>query len=134
MCLGKEELERNMDEYMKKPELSAKEEDVYRDMRIVQEMYARGFSFVPIDIYKVQSTRFTIMDEKHLMPSLTSIDGMGAIAADTVVEAVKTGRPFTSIDNFRQRTRVSQTLIEKMQKLHILEGLPQDDQFSLFDL
>ncbi len=134
MCLGKEELERNMDEYEKKEKMSAKEEDVYRDMRIVQEMYARGFSFTPIDIYKAQSTRFMIMDDRHLMPSLTSIDGMGTIAADTVVEAVKTGRPFTSLDNFRQRTKVSQTLIDKMQKLHILDGLPADDQFSLFDL
>ena len=134
MCLGKEALERNMDEYERKDQLSAKEEDVYRDMRIVQEMYARGFSFVPIDIYKVQSTRFTIVDETHLMPSLISIDGMGTVAADTVVEAAASGKPFTSIENFRSRTKVSQTLIEKMQKLRILSGLPQDDQFSLFDL
>ena len=123
-----------MDEYERKDQLSAKEEDVYRDMRIVQEMYARGFSFVPIDIYKVQSTRFTIVDETHLMPSLISIDGMGTVAADTVVEAAASGKPFTSIENFRSRTKVSQTLIEKMQKLRILSGLPQDDQFSLFDL
>ncbi|MBR6321730.1 MAG: PolC-type DNA polymerase III, partial [Lachnospiraceae bacterium] len=134
MCLGKEQLERNMDALEKKANLSAKEEDVYRDMRIVQEMYARGFSFVPIDIYKAQSTRFLIVDDRHLMPSLISIDGMGSVAADTVVEAAESGRPFTSLDNFRQRTKVSQTLIDKMQKLHILDGLPQNDQFSLFDL
>ena len=27
-----------------------------KDMKIVQEMYARGFEFVPIDIYKAKAT------------------------------------------------------------------------------
>lgn len=66
---------------------STKEDDQYRDIRIVEEMYARGFSFVPIDIYKVDATRFQIVSDKEIMPSLVSIDGMGQIAADTLVEA-----------------------------------------------
>ena len=32
-----------------------KEQDTLKDMRIVQEMYARGFEFVPIDLYTGQS-------------------------------------------------------------------------------
>ena len=34
-----------------------KEQDTLRDMRIVQEMYARGFTFTPIDIYKAKARR-----------------------------------------------------------------------------
>ena len=45
-------------------------------MRIVQEMYARGFEFMPIDLYRAQAHRFQIIDEK-LMPSLDSIEGLG---------------------------------------------------------
>ena len=101
-------------------------------MLITQEYYARGFDFVPIDVMRVQATLFTIVDEKHLMPALTSIDGMGGIAADTVIDAREKG-PFLSVADFRNRTKVSQTLIELMQNLHILSDLPLDDQLSLFD-
>ena len=53
MCQGKEKLEGYMHEYEKrKDELSKKEQDTYKDMRLVQEMYARGFEFLPLDIYK----------------------------------------------------------------------------------
>ena len=129
-CQGKERLEHNLDDYQKRGQDN--EKDIIRDMRICQEMYARGFSFVPIDIYKVKSTRFQIVNDKQLMPSLVSISGLGEVAADSVVEAAKKG-PFTSLVNFRNRTKVSQTLIELMTNLKILDKLPKEDQFSLFD-
>ena len=49
-------------------------------MRIVQEMYARGFEFLPIDIYSSQPHRFQIVDGK-LLPALNTIDGLGDNAA-----------------------------------------------------
>ncbi len=133
MCLGKAHLEAKMDAYLKNPEPSPKEKSEYDDMRIVQEMYARGLDFVPIDIKTAKSTLFTVIDDKHIMPALVSIDGMGANAADSIIEAVKDG-PFISLANFKSRTKVSQTIIDKMVTLKILTGLPDDDQFSLFDL
>ena len=52
MCQGKERLEYFMHDYeRRKDTLSKKEQDTYKDMRIVQEMYARGFEFLPIDLY-----------------------------------------------------------------------------------
>ena len=68
--------------------LSNKEELAYGDMRIVQEMYARGFEFEPIDIFRAKSREFQIIGDK-LMPSLNSIDGLGEKAADAIVEAAK---------------------------------------------
>ena len=46
-----------------------------KDMKIVQEMHARGFEFMPIDIYRAKAKMFQIIDGK-LMPSLASIEGM----------------------------------------------------------
>ena len=60
-------------------------------MRIVQEMYARGYEFTPIDIYKASARNFQIIDGK-LMPSLSSIDGLGEKAADGIVFAAETVR------------------------------------------
>ena len=74
MCQGKEKLEGYMHEYEKrKDELSKKEQDTYKDMRLVQEMYARGFEFLPLDIYKSEPHHFQIVDGK-LLPALNTID------------------------------------------------------------
>ena len=131
MCQGKARLEAKLAEYRAKEKLENKEKDQISDMRIVQEMYARGFEFAPIDIYKVHSRHFQIIDGK-LMPALTTIEGMGEKAADGVMEAAKNG-PFLSRDDFRDRTKVSQTICDKMAELGLLEGLPESNQISLFD-
>ena len=92
MCLGREHLERVMAEYRKRSDsLSNKEQDALKDMRIVQEMYARGFEFEPIDIFKAHSRNFQIVNDR-VMPSLSSIEGLGEKAADAIMEAAKDGR------------------------------------------
>ena len=132
MCQGKEKLEATMKDYKKRMnELSPKEQAAYGDMKIVQEMYARGFEFMPIDIFTAKAKQFQIVDGK-LMPALNSIDGMGDKAAEGVVEAVKDG-PFTSCENFKVRSKVSGTIVEKMREMGLLGNLPLSDQMSLLD-
>ncbi len=134
MCQGKEKLEYFLAEYRKKKEngtITPKEEDTIKDMRIVQEMYARGIEFLPIDIYKSQATKFQVIDGK-LLPSLSTIDGMGDKAAEAVVDAAKDGE-FLSKDDFRTRTKVSKTVIDLMSNLGLLGDLPDTNQLSLFD-
>ena len=133
MCLGREHLERVMAEYRKRNDsLSNKEQDALKDMRIVQEMYARGFEFEPIDIFKAHSRNFQIVNDR-VMPSLSSIEGLGEKAADAIMEAAKDG-PFLSKDDFRSRTKVSKTVIDLMADLGLLGDIPESNQISLFDL
>ncbi len=133
MCQGKERLKYHLDEYNRRSDsLSKKEQDTVKDMRIVQEMYARGYDFTPMDIYRAKASKFLIVDGK-LMPPLISIEGLGEKAAEAVEEASKDG-PYLSLDDFRQRTKASKTVIDYMVKLGILEGLPESNQLSLFDL
>lgn len=132
MCQGKEKLNYFLADYEKRKEtLTKKEQDTIKDMKIVQEMYARGFEFMPMDIFQAQAHLFQIIDGK-LMPSLDSIEGLGDKAADAVVEAAKDG-PFLSKDDLRQRTKVSKTVIDLMDDLGILGDLPESNQLSLFD-
>lgn len=132
MCQGQRHLENTMAEYeSRKDTLSKKEQDTYKDMKIVQEMYARGFEFLPVDIFKSNSRLFQIVDGK-LLPSLNSIDGLGEKAAEAIMEASKDG-PYLSKDDFRQRTKVSKTVIELMDQLNLLGDLPESNQISLFD-
>ncbi len=132
MCQGQAHLENLMADYRRRSDtLSKKEQDSYRDMKIVQEMYARGYDFVPIDIFTAQSRSFRIVDGK-LMPSIDSIDGVGQQVADAIVEAAKDG-PFLSKDDFRQRTKASKTIVDLMDSLGLLGKLPESNQISLFD-
>ena len=132
MCQGKEQLNFYINDYMRrKDSLSKKEQDTLKDMRIVQEMYARGFEFVPIDIYKAKASRFQIVDGK-LMPPLSSIEGMGDKAAEAVEAASEQG-PYLSRDDFRQRTKVSKTVIDLMNDLGLFGDIPESNQLSLFD-
>ena len=132
MCQGKDKLEYHMQSFKAKGDsLTKKEQDTVKDMRIVQEMYARGFSFVPIDIYESEAHRFAIVDGK-LRPPLDCIEGLGDKAADAVVEAAREGK-FLSIDDFRQRTKVSKTVIDLMEEMHLFGDIPQSNQISLFD-
>ncbi len=129
---GKETLNYHIKQY-KKRKGSAKQERAGYDenMKIVQEMYARGFEFVPVDLYKAKAKMFQIVDGK-LMPSFASIEGMGDKAAEAVEEAAK-DRAYLSLDDFRQRTKVSKTVIDLMSELGLFGNLPKSNQLSLFD-
>ncbi|MDE7057568.1 MAG: hypothetical protein K2P03_02470, partial [Lachnospiraceae bacterium] len=110
---------------------SKKEQDTLKDMKSVQEMYARGFEFLQVDIYRAEAHKFQIIDGK-LMPALSTIEGLGDKAADMLVEAAAQG-PFLSRDDLRQRSKLSKTVIDLMGDLGLLEGLPESNQLSLFD-
>ena len=132
MCQGKEKLQYYINDYTRRSSsLTNKEQDEMKDMHIVQEMYARGFEFMPIDIYKAKATKFQIIDGK-LMPPFSTIDGMGDKAAEAVEVAAKDG-PYLSRDDFRQRTKASKTVIDTMNDLGLFGELPESNQLSLFD-
>ena len=133
MCQGQKHLEDTIADYNKRKDtLSKKEQDTLKDMKNVQEMYARGFEFLPIDVYKSHSRLFQIVDGK-LLPPFNSIDGLGDSAAEGIMEAAKDG-PYLSKDDFRTRTKASKTITDKMAELHLLGDIPESNQISLFDM
>ncbi len=134
MCQGKEALETELAELQKTPKekQTATIKDTIRDMKIVQEMYARGFEFLPIDLYKADAHRFQIIDGK-IMPSFDSLPGMGAKAAETLQEAAAQGE-FMSKEDIRIRGKVSKTILDDMEALGLLAGLPETNQYDFFSL
>ncbi len=143
MCQGKALIDRTLADFRKRKAaasnkeegaqpLTTKEEGQLSDLRVVEEMYARGFEFVPIDIFKVKARLFQVMEDGRIMPSLTSIEGLGESVADSIVEAAKKG-PFLSKDDFRERAHASQTITDDLVRFGILTGIPESNQISLFD-
>jgi DNA polymerase-3 subunit alpha (Gram-positive type) len=133
MCLGEERLKYHLKDYKNRNDtLSKKEQDTLKDMKIVQEMYARGYEFLPVDLFTAKAHHFQIIDGK-LMPALDTIEGLGDKAADAVVLAAEDGI-FLSKEDFRQRTKVSKTVIDLMDDMKIFGEIPDSNQFSIFDL
>ena len=134
MTMGRERLDYFIDLYKKKADdgtITAAEEGELKDMRIVQEMYARGFEFIPIDIYKAKARNFQIIDGK-IMPSFKVIDKVGEVAGEGIEIAARDGE-FLSKDDLRQRAKVGQTVVDKLSDLGILGKMAESNQLSLFD-
>jgi len=107
-----------------------KERNLLTVLEITLEMYERGFSIVKPDLYKSDATTF-IIDGNTLIPPFNSIPSLGTNVARSVVEARKDGE-FLSKEDLQQRGRVSKTVIEYMDSLGSLEGMPDANQLSLF--
>ena len=133
MAMGREELAKSL-EYLRKNKdrLSDVEKLILREARIAEEMYARGFEFMPIDLYRAKAAEFQIIDGK-IMPSFNKIEALGDKAARMVEEEAKKGK-FLSKEDFIQRTHVSSTVADVMEDLGILGGIPKSNQMSLFDI
>ena len=115
-----------------KGELTATVKDTIRDMKIVQEMYARGIEFMPIDLYRADAERFQIIDGR-IMPSFGALAGMGAKAAKQLQQAAARG-PFVSKEDVRIRGKVSKTMLDDMDELGLLGDLPDTNQYDFFSM
>ncbi len=131
MATGRENLLAKMRDLSQMENPSARDKATLTIMEVVNEMYARGIEFMPIDIYLSHPTKYLNINGK-ILPALNSIAGMGDRAAQSIADARENGK-FFSIDDFKQRTSVSETHIELLKSFGCFKGIPQSAQVSLFD-
>jgi len=115
-----------------KKKLSPKEADLEVTLMNALEMKERGFEILPIDLEKSQAEAF-IIDEakKGLIPPFTVIDGIGANAALSIVKA-REERMFVSAKDLMNRTKLSNTNIEKLKTQGVLKAIEEEETVSLF--
>ena len=122
-----------LDEKIKNRTISTKETDEYSTLLLALEMTARGFSFLPIDIEKSDYRDFLVSeDKKGLIMPFSSLDSLGESTAKTIIEARK-ANPFTSKKDVMRRTKINNTVFEKMNQMNIFKDLPDDDELGLFN-
>lgn len=109
---------------------STKEKSLLTVLELALEMCERGMSFQKVDLYRSKATEFAI-DGQSLIPPFNAIPGLGNNVAYAIVKAREEGE-FLSKEDLQIRGRVSKSLIEYMDKLGCLEGLPDANQLSLF--
>jgi DNA polymerase-3 subunit alpha (Gram-positive type) len=135
MARGEEVAREAMKELLAKKKngsISPKEENLIPILEICIEMYARGLSFLPIDLYKSHATEFQPCDD-GILPPLNALPGLGENVARSITEARADG-PFRTIDDFKKRTGATKTNLETLTENHCLDGMPESDQVSIFEL
>jgi DNA polymerase-3 subunit alpha (Gram-positive type) len=109
-----------------------KEKALHTVLEMACEMTARGFKFLPLDLYKSDATKFQVVKEENgLRPPFAALAGCGESAAKAIADAAKQGE-FLSIQDLQERSRVSKSVIELLEANGCLKGLPESNQLSLF--
>ena len=112
-------------------ELSQKDDDYYTTMESVVEFNARGFQFLPVDIYKSDSVKFLPEGDHSLRVPFLAIPGLGEAAAESIVENRHKG--FISEEDMLQSCpKLTKGHVEMLRKLGALSGVPETNQLSLF--
>ena len=114
----------------KEPKLDVKKKAEMAICEIIVEMYARGFQFLPIDIYKSGGTKFIIEDGKIRIP-LIGLSGLGGAVIDNILKERELDK-FLSYEDLKRRTKVSQTIVEKLKSINAVDSLSETNQISLF--
>ena len=111
-------------------ERTKKETDLRDILLIVNEMMARGYFFLPVDLRRSHATDYLIEDGKLRIP-FGAIDGIGQKAAEKLYETAQKG-DFISVMEFQEQSGASKATIEALEALGALGDLPKSNQLSLF--
>lgn len=128
MCCGLDKVIQEINRLRGIEKQSAKDKSVLVLLELVKEFYERGLNFTKLDLYTADTTKFIVHDEK-LMPPLCSIQGLGINVAQNIIETRQSGN-FETIEEFRERTKANNTVIDLLKENHILDGIPETNQMS----
>jgi DNA polymerase-3 subunit alpha (Gram-positive type) len=111
-------------------ERTAKEDEQLFALQVVNEMMARGFRFLPVDLFKSHATWYQC-EGGSIRLHFIALMGLGEAAAKGLYKAASEGT-FLSVDELMSRAQVSKAVAETLRVAGALEGLPESSQMSLF--
>ena len=124
--LAKQKLE----ELSKEPKLDPKKKNEQAICEIVVELEARGIELLPVDIYLSEGRKFKIEDDKIRIP-LIGISGLGGAVIENILKEREEGK-FISVEDLKRRTKMSQTVADKLRSIGAISSLSETNQISLF--
>ncbi|MFD1417268.1 PolC-type DNA polymerase III [Companilactobacillus keshanensis] len=110
---------------------STKEKNLLTVLELANECVERGFTIKMVDLEKSDAFEFKIIDDTTLLAPFNAIPGLGDNVAKQIV-AAREEQPFLSKEDLGTRGKVSKTIIEYMTDNHVLDGMPDENQLSLF--
>jgi DNA polymerase-3 subunit alpha (Gram-positive type) len=115
---------KNLAELKKSKKIKAKEDALINTLKVAEEMVQRGFKFLPVDFNKSNVSVLKIENGGFLRMPLLSLDGLGLIAANKIVEA-RQEKSFTKKD-FSTRSKINKTILSKAKQENLLDSLADE--------
>ena len=112
---------------------SNKEVDEAAVLDVVEETYARGYKFLPVDLYLSDDRLFKLEksgEVEMIRPPLIGLPGLGETAAQSIVEERAKGS-FVSVEDLVERCGVNKNVVEIL-KGHGCLKMPDSNQATLF--
>ncbi len=120
-----------LEESASKKKLELKENERLAVLQVAYEMYLRGMKVERVDLYKSDAEKFIVL-KNSLLPPLSSLKGVGIVAARQIAKMRKDGE-FSSIKDMTRRTGINKTAVEALKIHGSLKGMDETDQISLFN-
>ena len=111
-------------------EATAAEKELIPIWQLVVEFYARGLEFLPVDLHKSWAKQFNPEDGKIRIP-FSALPGLGDKAAESIAEVMADG-DVLSVEELRERSKISKTHIEILRRNGVLDGISETSQISFF--
>ena len=107
-----------------------KDKEMFSTLQLVNECCARGIKFLPIHLEKSDAKAFLPENGGIRMP-FSALGGLGENAALNIIEARNIAK-FFSVEDLQIRAKISKSVIEILRKNHVLDGLNETDQLTMF--
>ncbi len=128
---GKSGVVRVMKEIAEKGnDATQKEKDLVSTLNLVNECYARGIRFLPVNFFKSDAFAYVPENGKIRLP-FNSLAGVGENAAKAITEA-RDSSEILSVEELRLKAKLTKAVIEILQKNGALEGLSETNQITFF--
>lgn len=132
MSHGKNTVKAAMKEIQDKGmDASAKDKNLLTVLEIANECLERGIKIKMVDIDQSEATDFKILDKHTILAPFNAVPGLGDNAAKQIV-AARAEKKFLSKEDLAKRGKVSQTIMNYFEDNGVLEGMPDENQLSLF--
>ncbi|MCT7841542.1 MAG: PolC-type DNA polymerase III, partial [Lactobacillus crispatus] len=132
MSHGKNTVKAAMKEIQDKGnDASAKDKSLMTVLEIANECLERGIKIKMVDIDQSEATDFKILDKHTILAPFNAVPGLGDNAAKQIV-AARAEKKFLSKEDLAKRGKVSQTIMNYFEENGVLEGMPDENQLSLF--
>lgn len=119
------------DEVRKKGnDATQKEKEMVDTFQLVREMLARGYKFLPVDLFRSDAFAFKPENGKVRMP-FSALGGLGDKAAEKIV-SVRENEEFLSIEDLAMKAGLSKAVIEILRGAGALNGMSETNQLTLF--
>ncbi len=132
MLKGRERVISAIAEINSLPNPTQKEKNLATILEVVNEMYARGISLLPVDLYKSHATKF-VEENGAIRPPLNAINGVSDAVGQAIVDARENGEPFISSEDLMRRAKIGKAVVDKLKEFGVLEKIPDTNQITFFD-